>query len=217
MKFPNAHAGVKKLFICEIIGIAASILAIVGAVLAAIGLKDPALLATGGSVVLASTIALIVVFVLQLVGLHQGGKDELQMKYAFCLTILGVILGVVSSILSSLKASEGLTMAITFVNAAQSVATLLASYYVLMGISSLAGKLKDEAMEKQGRRLATWVIVFFCVSILFEVFGGIFKTNQAQWLVVTATILAIVAAVAELVVYIITFVYYGKAVKMLKK
>lgn len=217
MKFPHAHAGVKKLFICEIIAIAASVLGIVGAILAAVGLKNSALLATGGSVVLASTIALVVVFVLQLVGLHQGGKDEIQIKYAFYATILGVVLGVVSSVLGSLKQSDGLATAITFVNAAQSVATLLASYYVLMGISSLAGKLKDSEMEKQGRRLATWVIVFFCISIVFDVFGGIFKTNQAQWLVVTATILAIVAAVAELVVYIITFVYYGKAVKMLKK
>lgn len=217
MKFPKAHAGVKKLFICEIIAVAASVLAIVGAILAAVGLKNGALLATGGSVVLASGIALVVVFVLQLVGMHQAGKDEIQIKYAFCSTILGVLFGVVASILGSLTQTTALSLVVTFLDAGQSVAVLFASYYVLMGISTLAGKLNDSAMQAQGKRLANWVIIFFLISIAFEILGVILKTTSVEWLKTVAAILAIAAGVAELVVYIITFVYYGKAVKMLKK
>ena len=217
MKFPNAHAGVKKLFICEIIAVAASVLTIVGAILAAIGLKNGALLTTAGGIILGSTIALVVVFILQLVGMHQAGKDEIQLKYAFCATVLGVLIGVVASILGSFKQTTTISLVTTFLDAGQSVAVLFASYYVLMGISTLAGKLNDGAMQAQGKRLANWVIIFFLISIGFEILGVILKTTSVEWLKTVAAILAIAAGVAELVVYIITFVYYGKAVKMLKK
>ena len=217
MRYPHAHSGVKKLFICELIAIIASTLAVVGSILAAIGLKKDALLLTGGSLLLASGIALVVVFILQLVGLHQAGKDETQIKYAFYLTILGIVLGVVSAILGSLTKSKGIEIAQAFVEAAETVATLLASYYVLAGIASLANKLGDKAMAKRGKALANWVIIFFLVSTVFDLFGVILKTYPAEWLTVVAVILAIVAEIAKLIVYIITFLYYAKAVKMLKE
>ena len=217
MRFPHAHSGVKKLFICELIGIIAAALSLVGAVLAVLGLKNDGLLLTGGALVLASGIAMVVVFILQLVGLHQGGKDEIQIKYAFCLTILSIILGIASSILGSLAKSKGIEIAQTFVNSAESIATLLAAYYVLSGIGSLASKLGDKAMAKQGKALANWVIVFYLISIVFDLLGVILKSYPAAWLTTLAAILAIVAAVAELVVYIITFLYYAKSVRMLKE
>ena len=217
MKFPHAHAGVKKLFICEIIAIAASVLAIVGAILSAIGLKNEPLLLTGGSLVLVSGIALVVVFVLQLVGLHQAGKDELQIKYAFCLTVLGIAVGIAASVLGSLTQTKTIQIVGAFLSSAQTIAALLAAYYVLSGISTLAGKLGDKAMAKQGKALANWVIIFFLISIVFEFVGIILKTYPVEWLGVLAAILAIAAGLAELVVYVITFIFYGKAVKMLKK
>ena len=217
MKFPNAHSGVKKLFICEIISIVAAALTIIGATIAAIGLKKEGLLLTGGTIILISGIALVVVFILQLVGLHQAGKDEIQIKYAFCATILGIILGVVASILESVSNAKGTQIAVAVINAIQTVAELLAAFYVLSGISALAGKLNDQAMEKQGRKLANWVIIFFIASIVFEFLGVILKENPTEWLAVLAGILVIVAGFVQLVVYIITFIYYCKAVKMLEK
>jgi len=216
MKFPNAHKGVKKLFICELIGVVATLLAIATAVLAAIGLKDSSVLAAAGAMALSSVIVLIVLFVLQLVGLHQAGKDELQIKYAFCITVLGVILAIVSSILTNFN-GRGIELAKTFVDAAVKVSQLLAGYYVLMGISALAGKLKDVAMEKKGRALANWVVFFFFVSIVFNILSTVLLPHSPEWLKVTLGVLVIVASVVELIVYVVTFFYYAKAVKMLKK
>ena len=216
MKFPSAYKGVKKLFICELVAVVAALLGVVAAILAAIGLKNSAVVATAGAMALSSVIALIVVFILQLIGLHQGGKDETLIQYAFCVTILGVVLAVVSSILANFN-GRGIELARTFVDSATKVAQLLGAYYVLMGIANLARKLKDSRMEKQGRALANWVIIFFVISILFNILSTVLLPHSPEWLKVTLGALVIVAAVVELIVYVITFFYYAKAVKMLKK
>ena len=216
MKFPNAYKGVKKLFICELIAVVAALLGVVAAILSAIGLKNSAVVAAAGAMALSSVIALIVVFILQLIGLHQGGKDEMLIQYAFCVTILGVVLAVASSILANFN-GRGIELARTFVDSATKVAQLLAAYYVLMGIANLARKLNDSRMEKQGRALANWVIIFFVISILFNTLSTVLLPHSPEWLKVTFGALVIVAAVVELIVYIVTFFYYGKAVKMLKK
>ena len=220
MKFPNAYKGVKKLFICELILIITGILFVVAAILAAVGIKNEGALLAAGGMILGTGIAAIVVFILQLVGLHQGGKDEILIKNAFFATILGILVGVVSSTLGGLKnQTDALKIVVTILDSVETLATLFASYYVLLGISSLSGKLSDKAMEKEGKSLANWVVCLFAVSIVLDVLGGIFKAlpSSPEWLNVIAAILAIGAAIAELVVYVVTVLYYKKAVKMLKK
>ena len=217
MKFPNAYKGVKKLFIAEICEIVIAVLGIVVATLASVAKGNNAVLTAAGTLGLVAAIALIVIFVFQLVGLHQAGKDELQIQYAFCITILGIILSVVGSILGSLTQTRGLELAGTFIDSAVKVSQLLAAYYTLMGIASLSAKLSDSKMEKQGKALANWVIIFFVVSIVFNLLSTILLPHSPAWLVTLLGILVIIAGVVELVVYVVTFLYYGRAVKMLKK
>ena len=218
MKFPKAHAGVKKLFVVELINIAIVLLSIVGLILVAVG-KDSTVL-SGGSIILAAGIAGVVAFVLSLVGLHQAGKDEIQIQYAFCMALLGIILGVVSSILGGIKEpSKVVKVFADIAETGESLAKLFTTFYVLMGISSLAKKLSDAKMAKKGLRLANWVVILYCVSILLGIAGMVLSglPSAPEAVAVIAGIVAIVAAVAELVVYILTVAYYGKATKMLKK
>ena len=218
MKVPKAHAGVKKLFAVELIQIIIGFVAVLAVIFAAT--KSEGLLLASGTMLLATGIAAVVAFVLSLVGLHQAGKDEIQIQYAFCMALLGIILGVVASILGGIK-NPGKAVAILadIAETGEKLAQLFTSFYVLMGIASLASKLKEAGMEKQGKRLANWVILLYCVSILLGLTGLILKAlPSAPEVVVTITaIVAIVAAISELIVYILTVVYYGKAVKMLKK
>ena len=218
MKFPKAHAGVKKLYVVELINIAIVLLSIVGLILVAVG-KDSTVL-SGGSIILAAGIAGVVAFVLSLVGLHQGGKDEIQIQYAFCMALLGIILGVVSSILGGIKEpSKVVKVFADIAETGESLAKLFTTFYVLMGISSLAKKLSDAKMAKKGLRLANWVVILYCVSILLGITGMVLSglPSAPEAVAVIAGIVAITAAVAELVVYILTVAYYGKATKMLKK
>ena len=217
MKFPHAYKGVKKLFLAEVFAIIVAVLSIVVASLAKAAQTNGAVAATAGTMGLVAGILLILIFIFQLVGLHQAGKDEMLIQYAFCITILSIILSLVGTILGSITQTRGIELASTFVDSAVKVAQLLAAYYTLSGISALAAKLKDSKMEKQGRALANWVIIFFLISIVFNLASTILLPHSPEWLKVTLGILVIVASVVELVVYVITFFYYAKAVKMLKK
>ena len=217
MKYPNAYKGVKKLFVVELLAVVAAILAVVASALSAIGLTNTALVATAGSLALSSTIVLIVVFILQLVGLHQAGKDEKLISYAFCVAVLSILVSVVGSILASFKSVAILVIIGNVCQALANASGIVIAWFTLKGIAALAGRLGDSAMKKRGETLAFYVIFFVLLSLVFEVLDAVLKGVELKWLMVTIAILAIIASIAELVVYVVTFLYYGKAVKMLKK
>lgn len=217
MQFPSAHKGVKKLFIAELIAIAAGILTLVAAVLAVVGIKNEGVLVAAGSITVVSTFALIVVLILQLVGLFQGGKDSLQIKYAFFISLGGLVLSIVLAVLRLLPANNGLAIAIGVMGPLVDIATVLALAYTLLGIAELAEKLNDEPMAKRGKTLAFVVVILFAISVVLNLFSSFFVNNAPSWAVILIAIFGIVTAVVELVAYILTVVYYGRATKMLKK
>lgn len=217
MQFPSAHKGVKKLFIAELIAIAAGLLVLVAAVLGVVGIKNEGVLVAAGSITIVSTFALIVVLILQLVGLFQGGKDSLQIKYAFFISLGGLVLSIVLAILRLLPANNGLAIAIGVIGPLVDIATVLALAYTLLGIAELAEKLNDEPMARRGKTLAFVVVILFAISVVLNLFSSFFVNNAPSWAVILIAIFGIVAAVVELVAYILTVVYYGRATKMLKK
>lgn len=224
MRFPSAHSGVKKLFISELIGFIAALLGVVAAILLAAapaleeGSVRTGILAAAGTVGLVSAIVMIVVFVLQLVGLWQGGKDEDQIRYAFFLTIFAVVLGLTAAILGAIPNNSVVATIANYVRIAVDIATVLALEYTLLGIAALANKLGDSKMERLGRMLAIIVMVLFVLSILLNLYPNFINTAKApDWVNTMIAVTGIVAGVVELAVYIITIVYYGKATKMLKK
>ncbi len=217
MQFPSAHKGVKKLFIAELIAIAAGILTLVAAVLAVVGIKNEGVLVAAGSITVVSTFALIVVLILQLVGLFQGGKDSLQIKYAFFISLGGLVLSIVLAVLRLLPANNGLAIAIGVIGPLVDIATVLALAYTLLGIAELAEKLNDEPMARRGKTLAFVVVILFAISVVLNLFSSFFVNNAPSWAVILIAIFGIVTAVVELVAYILTVVYYGRATKMLKK
>lgn len=217
MKFPNAYNGVKKLFIAEIITVITGLLFVVAGVFGILGLKNDGLLLTAGTLILVSGIALIVAFVFQLVGLVQGGRDSAQIKFALWATLVGIILSVVSSILSRYTDKFAIDLTKTLVDAGVTIAQLFATYYVLLGISGLAKQLGDSAMEQKGIFLGKCVIYLFVASIVLSILATALSKVQAEWLQVTLGLVALAASIINLVVYILTVLYYAKAVKMLKK
>lgn len=217
MSFPNAYKGVKKLFIAEILAIISALLVLVSAVLAAVGKNNEPMIAAAGGLLLATGIIFIIVFIIQLVGLHQGGKDEPQIKIAFMLTIFSVLLSLVATILSSINGVAVLGEIARYVRIAVDIATVIALEYTLFGIAHLAKRLGNEKMERFGRTLAWIVCILFVISIVMDLYSGIMNSNVQEWVKTTITIAGIVAGVAEFVVYLLTFIYYGKATKMLKE
>ena len=218
MKYPSAYSAVKKLFVAEILSIAVALIAFVAAVLAAVGINYPEVLISAGTMGLVSAIAMIVVFVLQLVAMIQGGRDEDNFRTALWVTLIAIAASLTSSVLQMIEATKGLTTLISILQAFANVAHVIVIVLVLYGIAHLVANLGNHELEEKGRRLALYVVLLFAVSTLFNLFPGFFTNKELpQFVTVMFAVFAIVAAIIELLVYINILIYYRRAIRTLKK
>lgn len=220
MRFPNAYKGVKKLFTAELINIAALVLYLVASVFAVLAVQtDPpreSFAALTGTLVLIAAIALIVAFIIQIVGLVQGSRDEARIHHALICVVISIIVTVLVMFLSFIPdptVRSGISVASEVLTKALTIASL---QFILRGIAALSSKLGDEKMEKSGKRLALVILILIVVSIVLNLIPT-FVQNPNVELKNVLSILGIIARVADLVTSILVIVYYGKATKMLAK
>ena len=216
MQFPHAQKGVSKLFWAEIIAIVYGLLVIVGAILVAIakGDSESRLAIAGGSIVLAGGVIAIVTFILQLIGLIQGSKDNLCFKIALFIVIFSIVASIVKVVLE--KYAPNLDIVITILEVLIGVSAVLVMVYVITGVSVMAEKVGDGRLADKGRFLCTVICGLYFVSIILGLFELFFK-NPNEGVVIMLRVFAIVAAVFQLVVYIMYLTYLSAARKTLKK
>ena len=123
----------------------------------------------------------------------------------------------VVSVLGRLSGGEVLNVVSSILEAGVTGFQVAAAYLILAGISTLADKLNNERMARQGKTLATLVIVFFLIKLVFNFYPTFVGKEAPAFFTTLITVTSIIAALVELVVYIITFIYYYKATKMLEK
>lgn len=215
MRFPKALSGVKKLFVAAIISIIVAILGTIAFVMVVAARNDAVMLA-GGGLGLAASIAVIVALIIQLVGLFQGGKDDIQFKYAFFLTLGAFALSIVSAVFTAVS-NEVLYEVSRYLNIGVDILTVLALEYTIYAIVNLAEQLGDDRMAKLGKTLALCVLALFVIGLLSDIYTRIMKTNVEEWVKTTLTVAAVISGVADVAVNIVVIVYYGKAIKMLKQ
>ena len=213
MKYPNAHAGVKKLFTAEVlslIGVIALLIAAFAALFTVgaaeaeavgVGLASLGVAAVFG---LAGGVLAIIALILQIVGLNAGGKDEPQFKTALSFAVAGIV---VQALASFVPAEIVQKFADTFVPLAQ----VLLIYYVIAAIRSLAEKLDDSELVRKARSVIIVVFVTFGVQILAKVFSKFVLTGKV------AGVIEIVGLVLEIVQFIVYLSYLSKAKKMLER
>ena len=219
MRFPNAYKGVKKLFIAEIISIIVEFVALTSAILAAVAAAGVTGLAiSAGSLALGSGIAMIVVFVIQLIGLFQGGRDSSLFRVAIWLVVIGIATSLTSAVLQSIEATKGLpAILFTILNTVSTLANFFVIICILYGIASLAEALKDHKMEAKGRRLAFYIVFLYILSVIFGFLPGLNGFQLTDGWKIAFSIFGIVALVLELLIYINVVIYLYRATKMLKK
>ena len=84
--------------------------------------------------------------------------------------------------------------------------------YVIYGIISLAGKLKDRKLEQNGKRLVMLVTVLLFISIIISLMADMFSKKAGE-MVVGAV--GIVSALLLFVSYVLYLILLGRAVKTL--
>ena len=136
--YPNAGAGLKKMFIAEV-GM------IVCAVLALIPIVN-----------ILAAIALLVFMIISMVGLYGAGKEIAGCKTAFTITIIGMVVSVIGSFFKT-----------GFLNAlftiASDVLSLLIVYYVCTAVAEVMNQIGAADVAQKG--LTVWKINLVCTII----------------------------------------------------
>ncbi len=218
MRFPHAHRGVKLIFIAEIVALASAVVALIAAVFVSIASSgNTAVANSAGTMLLVASIASIVVFVIQLVGLIIGAKDSHDFRIGLIVTIVGLAAAITSAVLQSLPATKGLApIVFAILDTVATVADLIVIICILFGISSLAAALGNGEMEEQGRKLAFYIVIIYIVSLILGLMPG-FNGYVNPGIALLFSIFSIAAAVIEIFIYVTTIIYLYRATHMLEE
>lgn len=215
MKYPNAKDGVNKIYMSEIIALAASIIMLVCSVLALlIHEKKELIILTGilSLVILAALAIYIVSYFLQIAGIVRASKDEPSFKvslYAIIALILITVLEIVFEVVSLENHF------ITFIlEIAGDVAQFFLVHYIIHGIMHLTEHLGRPDMIKKGNIIFRVIYIAIAFEIIVRIFEIIFGKERGESLSLP---FGIVANILKTVEYILFLTYIGKGNRILKE
>jgi hypothetical protein len=210
---------VKKVFIAEILTLLVSVLALIGAVTAAVGieaqgtLSEEAVTGTligGGALVLTAGVLGLVSLIINLVGLRQGGKDEPGMRYAFIMAVLALV----SSVAGEAINANGTSTLGNMVTDLGGLFNFLVVVFVIASLIRLAELLDNKKMVSKGNRLNTIILFCLLASFLLEITPRVFSSSISENMV---SVLGIAAALCAVIGYILYLGFLKNAIQMLKK
>lgn len=207
MKYPNAYKGVKTLVKAMALNIAASVLFLLSALLfvaAGINLSEEQIdlnalnttviigiaLATLGALIIS-----LVSFILQIIGLKRGMKDEPLFKTALVYVFVGLASTFASSLMTGMVNSQ-LTDSFKILS---EVSTLLISLYIIFALRSLAQKLGNSKIDFKGKALIWVLISVFLMTIVSRIIG--ISSSELS------SVLSALAAVFDLIGYCLFLIY----------
>lgn len=215
MRFPNAASGVKKLFTAQILGLIASVATIIGlifliftAAAADANAQGGAVAAGLGTIILmgASAVLILIGSIMTLVGIIQASKDEGAFKTA----LIAIIVSLIAAVIAGIFSTNGLVQSICQI--IQNVMNLAVTLFVINGVTNLAEKMNNTEVWSKGRNLLKVIVCIYALSLIASfislIFGGIFMS-------VTAAILALVAAILDVISYFLYLSLLNKGKKML--
>ena len=227
MKFPNAQAGVKKLFISQILSIVfgvvlfiSSVLMLVGVAIGQAGKQAEELAASLGGIGFvglglagAAAILSIVAYIINLVGLRQAGKDADPFRVAFLLTIFQLIFTVVTSIFSALNLSNGIADNIS--KMIQNILDIAIVLQVITGVMNLAEELEDTSLDSLCRNIGGAIVLSYglaaVASLIPLLVGKAAITSSLE------SGLGIAAALFDIFGSICYIIFLKKSIKVLAK
>ena len=215
MKFPNAANGVKKLFTAQVLSLIAAIATIIGLALLIItaasaeaNVEGGAIAAGLGTIVLmgAASVLILIAAIMSLVGLIQSAKDEGAFKTA----VFAIGISLVAAIVAAIFSSNGIVQSVCQI--VQNVMSIAVTIFVITGVTNLADKLNNAEVSQKGRNLLKIIVCIYALALIATIisliFGGAFFS-------VTAAILALVAAVLDVIAYFLYLSLLNKGKKML--
>ena len=218
MKFPNAYKGIKKIHLAELLMILCTVLAIASLFVLAWNNVDlqnvteealaessisKGAAGTAAGLSLASGLLIIVAFILELVGVINGMKDDDNFKSALAAIGIGIVLNVLKSVLKSDFLDD-------WANTGNNIFSYLATWYILTAIVNLAEKLFNNDVKELAKKTR---IIVSCTYILSAIANAVAAFIGKSTTVVT--VIGVVALVAEIVSYLLFLRALSQGKKML--
>ena len=165
MRYPNADKGIKKIYLAEILGILAAVLAIVLVIMVAANNVDANMSGEevaqaietakiGGPVVVFGIFMMLLVlaaYILNLIGISNAAKDEDGFKRALWVLLASMAFGIVAAILENSNA-----MVANWLKVPSTLFELVVIIYVLEGIGNLARNLGRKDVVDLSIQCRTW-------------------------------------------------------------
>ena len=209
MRYPNAAKGINKIWIAELLGILGAALAVVLVIMMKANNVDTSISGEEAKQVLETAkitgpvvavgvimmLAMLVSYVLNLIGISNASKDEEAFKRALWVCLASAVLGIAAAALenSNVRISNWLKVPSTLLE-------LVVTMLVLEGIGNLANNLGKKDIANMSAQCRTWVLCSLVLSAAAEVFvalgtkGSVLNTTSG----VAAGLLQIVAYVVYL-------------------
>ena len=214
MTLPNAHKGVQKLFIAEILQLIGVVLVLIGLVMfgAVAGVyqeagqqaaEGMAGVAVGGMVSMLGALCMpIIGLILSLVGLRQASKDEPDyMNKAFWCAIWALILAVVAGGLQAAHwGGSG------FFNAIARILEICMMVFSIMGVSEVTQNISRQDVADLGPKIITISVVAMVLALIASLLGR-----------VVGGVVITVSLILMLVAYVTYVVFLAKATSALAK
>ena len=216
MKFPNAVNGVKKICLAEVLQILAVIMGIsliVVLVANNVTLGAEALNQENAPSAFVSAFGIgaslvgLAAFVLNLLGVMTAQKDDDNFKKAFLFILIGIVCSAVSAVFNS---NDGLKR---WMDTVSTLSSLFASYFVLSGIASLAGKYPDNATMNLALKARARLVGTFSATVLLQMIANIFPIQSSTVL----SVLCVSIPLMQLVSCMLYMMTLAKCRRMLAK
>ena len=206
MRYPNADKGIKKIYLAEVLGILAAVLAIVLVFMVAArnvnanmsGEEIAQAIETakiGGPVVVFGIFMMLLVlaaYILNLIGISNAAKDEDGFKRALWVLLASMAFGIVAAILESSNAKVA-----NWLKVPSTLFELVVIIYVLEGIGNLARNLGKRDIADLSAQCKTWMMCALMLSAVAEIFVALGTTGTAL-----NTASGVAAALLEIVAYV---------------
>lgn len=210
MEYENSRTGLRKVYNAQILSIIAAIIGIVSVVVMAIlgkAIQSNAEEINNTDLIsvlflIAAGVVSIIAFFLNFVGVGKASRDDESFKNALIMLVVGIGASVLSSALQSRLPSLA-----KYLDYLHDISTLFVSYYVIGGCMSIAEKKKDVNLAATCKTARTFIIVAWIITLVLEFLSGAVSGFVA--------VLAIVAAICEIVAYIIYLVILSKTLRIL--
>ena len=209
MRYPNAAKGIKKIYLAEILGILALVLAIVMAIMVAGSHVDTSLSGEEAAQALqaanlgtpfvilgvAMMLLMLVSYFMNLIGVINASKDDEVFKMALWALLASIAFGVVAAILENSNAKVA-----SWLKVPSTLFELVVTIYVLEGIGNLARNLGKNDIADLSKQCRTWMMYALVLSAAAEVFVALGTTGSA--LNTTSGIAASLLGIVAYVVYL---------------